>query len=165
MWDVSGDTLGSSLGASWQPPGGLLGTSWGLLEASWDPLGRPWGALGSPDGAKRPPRGSQEAPKRLPRGSQESPRGAKRRPREAQEAPKRPPGPLLGPFWGHFSSKKSLSRRVRLLTQFFCVFLSLCRRFFDVFFLFFCVPLPSRSTSSREAATLRKHKKTMCFTM
>ena len=25
--------------ASWGPPGGLLGASWGLLEASWGPLG------------------------------------------------------------------------------------------------------------------------------
>ena len=44
------DFLGSSLGASWEPLGGLLGISWGPLGASWGPLGvsrGPFGAEGS----------------------------------------------------------------------------------------------------------------------
>ena len=144
-----------SLGDSWGPLGSLLGTSGALLGTSWEPLGRPWGALGSPNDPKRLPRGSQEAPKRLqepPKSAQETP---KRRPRGAQEASRTPLGIPLGVIFRLKRRYQVVRVCLHCFQTFFVVFYLICCRFLVMFF----TSSPSRSTSSREAATsIKPHK-------
>ena len=78
--------LGTLLGPSWRPFGGLLGPLGGCLAASWGPLGASWRG----PGPKMPPRFPQEAPNSSHRAPQEPQNAPQRAPRDHKNATGRP---------------------------------------------------------------------------
>ena len=87
--------LGSLLGPSCRPLGGLLDPLWRLL----DPLGRLLGPLGRLLGPLGASQGGSWSLQEGSRASQESPRASQEGPRHPQEPSRRPPRGPQDAFW------------------------------------------------------------------